>query len=291
MRSIDQEPRRGKPSTPLPRNLRPELAAAKLRNLAKARPKLALILGTGFEHVAGDVEAEAEVPFSKVPGFALTGVEGHSGRIVIGRLAGTAVLVLSGRVHYYEGCPMEVVTYPVRVLAGYGITDLVLTNSAGGIHRRFCAGDFMILSDHINFMGINPLRGAGSESLSRFVDLSCAYDKGLRELLQKAGRFAGLKVRSGVYLAVCGPSYETPAEIRAFARLGADAVGMSTVPEVVAARQCGLRVAAVSCITNLAAGLSRGPLSHAEVLATATGVHHAAAEMIREFVRMYAEFV
>jgi purine-nucleoside phosphorylase len=198
-------------------------------------------------------------------------------------------MVLSGRAHYYEGHPMTLVTFAVRALAAYGIRDLLLTNAAGGLNRSFRPGDFMALTDHINLMGVNPLRGAPVPGLPRFVDLTCAYDKGLRGLLQAAGRACGTKLRTGTYLAVSGPSYETPAEIRAFARLGADAVGMSTVPETIVARQCGLRVAAVSCITNLAAGRSRKPLSHAEVLATAEGVKKLAAQMLKNFAQLYGQ--
>jgi len=198
------------------------------------------------------------------------------------------VMVLSGRAHFYEGHPMTLVTFAIRVLATYGIKDLLLTNAAGGINRRFKRGDFMALTDHINLLGTNPLRGAPIEGVARFVDLSRAYDKRLRSLLIQAGNACGVKLRAGVYLAVSGPSYETPAEIRAFARLGADAVGMSTVPETIVARQCGLKVAAVSCITNLAAGRSKSALSHADVLKTAEKVESVAANLLKKFARLYA---
>jgi purine-nucleoside phosphorylase len=266
----------------------PKYAAEQLGCSLKQRPKLAVILGTGFHQLAQELEVEKVIPFAKIPGFSCPGVRGHAGQALLGRLCGTPLLVLSGRMHYYEGIPIGSVTFPMRVLAALGISDVLLTNAAGGINSRFRAGDFMILSDHINFMGINPLRGAFSER-APFVDLSCAYDKGLRQLLKQAGQSAGLRLRTGVYLAVSGPSYETPAEIRAFRRLGADAVGMSTVPEVIVARQCGLRVAALSCITNLAAGPTKTPLSHAEVLTTASRVKNSAANLIKAFVRLYAE--
>ena len=184
---------------------------------------------------------------------------------------------------------MEQVTFPVRVLAAFGVRDLLLTNAAGGVNRRFRPGNFMVLTDHINLMGANPLRGARAAGLPLFVDMSCAYDPGLRRLLHQAARAVGLRLRAGVYLAVSGPSYETPAEIRAFARLGADAVGMSTVPEVIVARQCGLKVAAISCITNLAAGLSRRKLSHAEVLQTGEKVKVLAALLLENFARLYGQ--
>jgi purine-nucleoside phosphorylase len=264
-----------------------ELAAARVRKLCRLRPTLAIILGSGFHHVLTELEVEAQIPYARLPGFPPVGVSGHSGELLAGRLGGTPVLVLSGRSHFYEGHPMERVTFAVRLLAAYGIRDLLLTNAAGGVNGNFRPGDFMVLSDHINLMGTNPLRGTALPGLPRFVDLTCAYDPGLRALLRQAGQRCGVKLRSGVYLAVCGPSYETPAEITAFARLGADAVGMSTVPETIVARQCGLRVAAVSCITNLAAGRSRQALSHAEVLETADRVKHVAAQMLKNFAELY----
>ena len=224
--------------------------------------------------------------YQTLPGFPAPRVKGHEGKVLIGRLGGTPVIVLSGRAHFYEGHSMEAVTFGVRVLAAYGIRDLLLTNAAGGVNRRFRVGEFMSLTDHINLMGANPLRGAAGERPC-FVDLSCAYDLQLRRLLQKAATAARVKLRSGVYLAVSGPTYETPAEIRAFARLGADAVGMSTVPETIVARHCGLRVAGISCITNLAAGCAPGVLSHAEVLQTGEKVKVLAAHLLKSFAKLY----
>lgn len=267
----------------------PQAVAARLKKLSRLRPTLAIILGSGFHHVLSELEVAAEIPYDRLPGFPPVGVSGHAGQLLIGSLGGTPVMVLSGRAHFYEGHPMERVTFGVRALAAYGIRDLLLTNAAGGVNRRFRPGDFMVVTDHINLMGANPLRGAPWPGLPRFVDLTCAYDEGLRRLLRRAGQQCGLKPRAGVYLAVCGPSYETPAEIRAFARLGADAVGMSTVPEAVVARQCGLKVAAVSCITNLAAGRGRGTLSHAEVLETAERVKSLAAQMLKNFATLYGQ--
>ena len=267
----------------------PPAAAARLKRLSRLRPTLAIVLGSGFHHVLSELKVDAEVPYHRLPGFAPTAVSGHAGKLLIGHLGGTPVLVLSGRAHYYEGHPMVQVTFAVRALAAYGIRDLLLTNAAGGVNRRFRPGDFMVLTDHVNLMGINPLRGEPVPGLPRFVDLTCAYDPGLGRLLRRAGRKSGVKLRSGVYLAVSGPSYETPAEIRAFGRLGADAIGMSTVPETIVARQYGLKVAAVSCITNLAAGRSRGILSHAEVLETADRVGNVAAQLLRFFAELYGQ--
>jgi purine-nucleoside phosphorylase len=197
------------------------------------------------------------------------------------------VAVLSGRAHYYEGHGMEQVTFAMRVLAESGVRDVLLTNAAGGVNRSFRPGDFMVLTDHINMMGVNPLRGPAWPGRPRFVDMTCTYDEGLRRLLQRAARKCNLRLRKGVYLAVSGPTYETPAEVRAFGRLGADAVGMSTVPETVVARQCGLKVVGMSCITNLAAGLGGDKLSHSEVLETAEKVKHSAALLLQEFAKEY----
>ncbi len=266
----------------------PEMAAAKLRKLSSLRPTLAIVLGSGFHHLLSVLKVDGEIPYSKLPGFPPVGVSGHSGQLLIGHLGGTPVMVLSGRAHFYEGHPMTLVTFAVRTLAAYGIRDLLLTNAAGGLNRQFRPGDFMVLSDHINLMGSNPLRGAAVADLPRFVDLTCAYDEGLRRLLRRAGQACGVKLRTGIYLAVSGPSYETPAEIHAFARLGADAVGLSTVPETIVARQCGLKVAAVSCITNLAAGRSGEALSHEEVLETAERVKTLAAQLLKNFAELYA---
>ena len=267
----------------------PKIAAAKLKKLSRLRPTLALVLGSGFNHVLGELDVGAAIPYAQLPGFPKPGVAGHDGKLLLGRLGGTPVLVLSGRAHFYEGHPMERVTFAVRVLAAYGIRDVLLTNAAGGINRKFRAGDFMVLTDHLNFMGVNPLRGEAIPGLPRFVDSTRVYDPKLGARLLRAGRGRSPKVHRGVYLAVSGPTYETPAEVRAYARLGADAVGMSTVPEAIVARQCGLRVAALSCITNRAAGISRSPLSHEDVLETAEQVKTLAAHLLKNFARAYGK--
>jgi len=267
----------------------PQTAAAQLKEFTRLRPRLAIVLGSGFHHVLSELRVAKTIPYAKIPGFPQPTVSGHAGELYFGQLGETPVLALSGRAHFYEGHEMERVTFAVRALAAFGITDLLLTNAAGGINKKFHAGDFMVLTDHVNLMGANPLRGPAVEGLPRFVDLTEAYDKKLRGLLLKAGKISRQKLRQGVYLAVSGPSYETPAEIRAFARLGADAVGMSTVPEAIVARQCGLRVAAVSCITNLAAGIGQGNLSHTEVLETAGRVKQPGAALIRNFAVIYGK--
>jgi purine-nucleoside phosphorylase len=265
----------------------PKTAAARLKKISRLRPTLAIVLGSGFHHVLTELRVDKKIPYAKIPGFPKPTVSGHAGELYFGHLGKTPVLVLSGRAHFYEGHSMERVTFAVRTLAAFGITDLLLTNAAGGINKKFRAGDFMVLTDHINLMGANPLRGVAIPGLPRFVDLTETYDKTLRGLLFRAGKISKLKLQRGVYLAVSGPSYETPAEIRAFAKLGADAVGMSTVSEAIAARQCGLNVAAISCITNLAAGICDEKLSHAEVLETAEKVKSLAAKLLKNFAELY----
>jgi purine-nucleoside phosphorylase len=269
----------------------PQAAAARLEKASPLRPALAIVLGSGFHHALTELRVDKKISSAQIPGFPKPTVSGHAGELYFGHLGKTPVLVLSGRAHFYEGHPMERVTFAIRALAAFGINDLLLTNAAGGINKNFRAGDFMVLTDHMNFMGTNPLRplrgGHHEKGLPRFVDLTETYDKKLRGLLFKAGKISKLKLRRGVYIAVGGPNYETPAEIRAFARLGADAVGMSTVPEAIVARQCGLNVAGISCITNLAAGIGRKNLSHAEVLETAERVKKSGAALIKNFAELY----
>jgi purine-nucleoside phosphorylase len=267
----------------------PQTTAARLKKISPLHPKLAIVLGSGFHHVLTELRVDKKISYAKIPGFPKPTVEGHAGELIFGHLGKTPVLVLSGRAHFYEGHPMERVTFAIRALAAFGVTDLLLTNAAGGINKHFRPGDFMVLTDHINFMGVNPLRGPAILGLNRFVDLTDTYDTDLSVLLFRAGKSCNLRLRRGVYLAVSGPSYETPAEIRAFAKLGADAVGMSTVPEAVAARQCGLNVAAVSCITNPAAGTGTGKLSHAEVLETAARVKTSGAALLTRFAELYGK--
>ena len=269
-------------------SINPQTAAARLKKLSPLRPTLAIVLGSGFDHALTELCVDKTISCAKIPGFPVPTVSGHAGELLFGHLGGTPVLVLSGRAHFYEGHSMERVTFPVRALAAFGIRDLLLTNAAGGINKKFRPGDFMVLTDHINFMGVNPLRGKPMPDRPGFVDMTRVYDTRLRALLFRAGKSCRLKLRRGVYLAVSGPSYETPAEIRAFARLGADAVGMSTVPEAMVARQCGLNVAAVSCITNPAAGRGKTMLSHAGVLETAGRVKVLAAKLLKHFAGTHA---
>jgi purine-nucleoside phosphorylase len=266
----------------------PRAAARAIRRLFPARPRIGIVLGSGFGPVAGAMADAVSIPYSRVPGLATGSVPGHPGRLVLGSWGGQTVAVLAGRSHYYEGFEWPQVTFGIRVLAELGAEEVLLTNAAGGIRRGWKAGDFMAITDHINLMGGNPLRGALPEGRERFVDMTRAYDPGLLARTKAAARLAKVRMREGVYLAVPGPSFETPAEIRAFATLGADAVGMSTAPEAIVARQCGLRVAGISCITNVAAGLA-GPhqeVTHAEVLDVARQVAEGARRLVAEWVKM-----
>jgi len=263
----------------------PKTAAARLRRASRLRPRLAIILGSGFRAVAEAMDADAAIPYSKLPGFPKPSVAGHRGEARIGKLGCAPVLVLNGRVHYYEGHSMATVTFPVRVLAAYGVESLLLTNAAGGINPNYRAGDFMLFKDHINLQPDNPLRGPQPKGLERFLDLTQVYDPAHSKTLHTAARADRAKLHAGTYLAVPGPNYETPAEIRAFKKLGADAVGMSTVPEALVARQHGLRVAALSCITNPAAGTSKQKLSHEDVLTTAAQAAKKATGLITNFAQ------
>jgi purine-nucleoside phosphorylase len=234
---------------------------------AALRPIIGLVLGSGLGAFARTLDDATVIPFGQVPHFPTSTAIGHKGELVIGRARGVPLAVMAGRVHYYEGYTMAQVVFPVRVLARMGVTKLVLTNAAGSVNTNYRPGELMVIEDHINYMGANPMIGPNEEALGlRFFDLSDAYDAGLRLVAEKACRAAGVVARKGVYIAFSGPSYETPAEIRMARVLGADAVGMSTVPEVIAARHLGLRVLGLSCLTNMAAGVIDKKLDHVEVL-------------------------
>jgi purine-nucleoside phosphorylase len=231
------------------------------------RPALGLVLGSGLGAFAKTLERAVVVPYGAIPHFPTATAIGHKGELVVGVAQGVPVAVMSGRVHYYEGYGIADVVFPVRVLARMGVKILVLTNAAGSVNVNYKPGELMIIEDHINYMGANPLIGPNDEKLGeRFPDLSDAYDHKLGEIAEKACRAVAVTVRRGVYIAFAGPSYESPAEIRMSRTMGADAVGMSTVPEVIAARHMGVRVLAISCITNMAAGVLKKKLDHREVL-------------------------
>jgi len=259
-------------------------AAAYVRSRTTLRPSVGVVLGSGLGAFADALEQPTAIPFAEIPHFPASTVAGHGGALVLGRCGGVPVAALKGRVHFYEGYTLAEVVFPVRVLARLGVRTLLLTNAAGGVNTLFAPGDLMVIEDHINFLG-NPLLGANEEALGpRFPDLSFAYDRRLGERALEACAAGGVRGHRGVYLAMQGPSYETPAEIRMARVLGADAVGMSTVPEVIAARHAGMRVAALSCITNLAAGISPRTLDHAEVLATGARVASALVQVLTRLV-------
>jgi purine-nucleoside phosphorylase len=252
----------------------------------KHTPKLGLILGSGLGVLADEIENPVKIPYQDIPDFPVSTVEGHAGQLVLGRLGGFEVVAMQGRFHYYEGYSFERVTFPVRVMKGLGVETLIVTNAAGGINESFSPGDLMLISDHINNMGANPLIGPNDDRLGvRFPDMSEAYSKELRELAKNTAEKISLEVKEGVYVAFTGPTYETPAEIRAFRLLGADAVGMSTVPEVIVARHSGLKVLGISCITNMAAGILDQPLSHDEVIETTERVKANFILYVKELVK------
>ncbi|MGA7521347.1 MAG: purine-nucleoside phosphorylase [Acidobacteriaceae bacterium] len=253
------------------------------------RPHIGIVLGSGLGAFAGQLEAPVAIPFADIPHFPQSTVPGHSGRLVTGRIAGVPVAVMQGRVHAYEGYGSDDVTFPVRVLGRVGARSLVLTNAAGGINPAFHQGQLVLIADHVNFSGQNPVAGKNDERLGpRFFDMSEAYSGRLRRLAHEAAREMNFRLDEGVYLSVLGPSFETPAEIRAFAAMGADLVGMSTVQETIAARHMGIEVLGISCVTNMAAGIQPKALSHEEVIETGRRVEAQLAELLTRVVRMTA---
>jgi purine-nucleoside phosphorylase len=257
-----------------------DAAVTHLRQKYDRAPEIGVILGSGLGDFGAGMKESVVIPFSEIPYFPVSSVVGHSGKLLLGSMEGLSLAVMSGRVHYYEGYSMEQVVFPARVLGRLGVKTLIVTNAAGGINRDFKTGELMVITDHINLMGANPLHGPNLDELGvRFPDMSEAYNKQLRGLALRAAESIGIWLQQGVYIAVAGPSYETPAEIEMFRRCGADAVGMSTVPEVIAAGHMGMRVLGISCITNMAAGVLPQKLHHAEVLETTARVQ-------REFVSL-----
>jgi purine-nucleoside phosphorylase len=252
-----------------------------LRERGADVPQIALILGSGLGEIVQDVDAPTIVPYGDIPGFTDIRVRGHAGQLVLGTLAGVPVAIFAGRFHLYEGHPAPRVAFPVRIAHALGARTLVVANAAGGIDPAFLPGDFMVIADHLNLTGTSPLLGPEDEGDIRFPDMSAAYDPALRASLRTAGESLGFPMQEGVYAGLLGPSYETPAEIRMLRTVGASAVGMSTIPEVIAARALDMRVAGVSCITNMASGLQGNPLDHASVLSAAARV----SEQFRALVR------
>jgi purine-nucleoside phosphorylase len=269
-------------STPNPAVVADSLC--KRLELVNPKPVLAIVLGSGLGGLADRIEEQRMVPYGEIDGFASTTVEGHAGTFICGTLHGTQVLALAGRFHMYEGYTAAQAAFPTRVAHAFGARTLLLSNAAGGIRRTFGAGDLMVINDHINFMWSNPLIGKVAEGEVRFPDMSAPYDADLRRMLHECAQSRGIRLHDGVYAALQGPMYETPAEVRMFERLGADAVGMSTVPEVLAARALGMRVAAVSCITNAAAGMTHDKVDHADVLRATRKAAASFEQLVMDFV-------
>ncbi|HVF45699.1 MAG TPA: purine-nucleoside phosphorylase [Pyrinomonadaceae bacterium] len=264
---------------------RAEHAARFIRSRAPAEIRVALVLGSGLGAFADELEDAGAVPYSEIPGFARPTVEGHAGRLVVGRVGGVGVAAMQGRFHFYEGYALEDVTFPVRALALAGASSLVLTNAAGGLNNSFEQGSLVLISDHLNLMGTNPLLGPNDARFgARFPDMTEVYDREYQEAAVAEAHALGIELRRGIYAALSGPSYETPAEIRMLRLLGADAVGMSTVPEAIVARQMGLRVLGISCITNMAAGMLDEPINHQEVIETGERVRETFAELLRRVI-------
>jgi len=246
---------------------------------------IGLILGSGLGDLVHKIENAKEVPYAAIPHFPVATVAGHGNRLVGGTLGGRNVIAMQGRFHYYEGYSLAEVTFPIRVMRRLGVNTLIVTNAAGGINPAFHPGDLMLITDHINFLGLNPLRGENLSELGpRFPDMTEAYNGALARLAKEKARSLGIPLRQGVYAWVGGPSYETPAEIRMLRTLGADAVGMSTVPEVIVANHSGMKVLGFSCITNVAAGLGHAKLSHNEVVETAQKAGRDLQRLVQEII-------
>jgi purine-nucleoside phosphorylase len=260
-------------------------AAGMIRDKIGGSIDTALILGSGLGGLADRIENPISIPYRAIPGFPPSSVAGHAGRFVAGHLGARRVLLAAGRYHLYEGHSLDTVAMPTRVMHACGVRTLFVSNAAGGINRAMRAGDLMIIEDHLNLMWRTPLTGAPRPEETRFPDMSAPYDPTLLRVLRDAALECGIPIASGVYAALPGPAYETPAEIRMLEKLGADAVGMSTVPEVLTARALGMSVAGVSCITNVAAGMRNSPLSHAEVLETTARVAGSFERLVTEFVQ------
>ena len=250
------------------------------------KPQTAIILGTGLGRLADEIVIEQEIPYSEIPHFPQSTVEGHSGKLLLGKLGGKDVLAMQGRFHFYEGYSMREVTFPVRVMYELGIQTLFVSNAAGGTNPSFSVGDIMIITDHINFFPEHPLRGKNFPTGPRFPDMHEAYDKNLIALADTIAQEKGIKVQHGVYLGTQGPTFETPAEYRMFARLGADAVGMSTIPEVIVANHCGIKVFGVSIITDLGGFDNPVEVSHEEVQVAANKVQPLMTDIMREMIKI-----
>lgn len=252
----------------------------------EVKPDIAIILGSGLGTLADKIEEPVTISYNDIPNFPVSTVKGHEGRLVIGKLEGQNLLAMQGRFHYYEGYPIEDVTFPIRVMKEVGIDKLIVTNAAGGSNVDFEPGDLMIINDHINFAGVNPLMGKNYDELGpRFLDLSTPYDKELISITKEIGKNLNIDLKEGTYMWFSGPTYETPAEVKMARILGADAVGMSTVPEVIVANHGGMKVLGISCITNMAAGILDISLSHEDVIKTSEKVKDKFELLIKEIIK------
>ncbi|WP_027847121.1 purine-nucleoside phosphorylase [Marinococcus halotolerans] len=255
-----------------------------------AVPSTGLVLGSGLGVLADEIKNPVVLKYEDIPGFPVSTVEGHAGQLVFGELEGMQVAAMQGRFHYYEGYSLQEVTFPIRVMNALGVKRLLVTNAAGGVNHDFEPGDLMIIDDHINWLGANPLIGENDAELGpRFPDMSSAYSKGLAKIADEAALSLNIRIQRGTYMANTGPAYETPAEVRMARVLGADAVGMSTVPEVIVAVHGGMEVLGISCISNLAAGMLDQPLSHDEVMDTTSKVQEDFLKLMKETLRRIAQ--
>jgi len=249
-------------------------------------PEMALVLGSGLGDLAEEIENKVIIDYKEIPGFSISTVSGHKGRLVFGSLMGKQVVMMQGRLHYYEGHSIKDIAFPIRVFKKLGIKNLIVTNAAGAVNKNYNAGDLVIIKDHINMLFNNPLMGQNDDEFGpRFPDMSEAYTKSLRELALAVGSKLDINLREGVYACMTGPNYETPAEVRMLSVLGADVVGMSTVPEVLVARHSGMSVLGISCATNMAAGILDTPLNHKEVLETGEAVKNKFSKLIKEIIK------
>jgi len=272
-------------ANPLTSYERAQRATQFIHSRTSTAPSVAVVLGSGLGAFADELSDATAIGYDEIPGFAHATVEGHAGRLVIGKAGNVAVAAMQGRFHFYEGYSLEEVTLPIRVLNLLGVNTLMLTNAAGSLNTELTPGSLMVISDHINLMGVNPLIGPNEEKFGpRFPDLSVAYDPDLQSLVIDEANAMGLSLRRGVYASLTGPSYETPAEIHMVRTLGADAVGMSTVPEAIVARHMDMRVIGISCITNLAAGVSSRPIDHSQVMEIGESVRGQFTELLRRVI-------
>lgn len=257
-----------------------------LESTIKNKPKIGIILGSGLGGLADLIDEPTSIRYEDIPNFPVSTVEGHAGRLVFGKLQNVDIVVMQGRFHYYEGYPIHDVVFPVRVMMGLGIENLIVTNACGGVNKSFVPGDLMLIKDHINYAGVNPLIGKNLDDKGpRFLDLTWAYDRELLNIARESAKKLSIDLKEGVYMWFTGPTYETPAEIKLASIMGADAVGMSTVPEVIVANHEGIRVLGISCITNMAAGILDQPLNHEEVVETSLMVKDKFQSFVLEIIK------